>query len=401
MSLALLPKLDRKTRGTTLLTLILLSFFGISFMSGIQGYHYLVTLFLLAALVKYQNVDFPYKKITYVYLVFLLISCIYSFIYNNQPLLKTIGFCSNYLGLLFSFYLLSKNMSSRQILNCLIFLSVIYVFGYIIQWIVYPFPIFGVADNDAGSLDSYRIRISGSLCTYVLFFYGINKYVEEKKIKYIIYASLAFIPIIVMGFRTLTILSVFLTFIMIGFVKRKFTKTLYYLLFFGMLLFAASRTSIVQDKIDEMMERQEGGQTLDNPNYIRWIAYDYFTEQFFDKPGEQIIGGGVPAGTTAYAKSLSAIAQSSGLYWMDLGLVGLSWLIGIPAVLLLISIYLMCAWRCKYPSIQFVRFTIILLVVGSVLTTMELYRSGNILLFSFLLCYQFKYCQEKKLNERV
>lgn len=398
MPLTLFPKLDRKTRGTMLLSLVLLSFFGISFMSGIQGYHHLITLFLLFVLVKNRNVDFPYKKIIYTYLFFLLISCIYSFIYNHQPLLKTIGFCNNYLGLLFSFYILSKNMSSSQILNCLIFLSVLYVIGYIVQWLVYPFPIFGVADNDASSLESYRIRISGSLCTYVLFFYGINKYIEEKKLRYIIYASLAFVPIIVMGFRTLTILTVVLTLIMIGFVKRKFTKVLYYLLFFSLLLFAASQTPVVQDKMDEMMERQEGGQTLDNPDYIRWIAYNYFTEQFFNKPGEQIIGGGVPAGMTTYAKSLSDIAQDSGLYWMDLGLVGLSWLIGVPTVLLLVFLYLLCAWRCKYPPIQFVRFTILLLVIGSVLTTMELYRSGNILLFSFLLCYQYKYCQEKKIQ---
>ena len=292
-------------------------------------------------------------------------------------------------------------MSSKQILNCLIFLSILYTIGYIVQWLVYPFPIFDVADNEARSLVEYRIRIPGSLCAYVLFFYGINKYMEEKKLKYIVYTVLASFPIIVMGFRTLTFLAVLFAFAMIGFVKHKLTKILYYLLFFGLVAYGASQTPIVQDKIAEMMQRQEDDQTFDNPDYIRWIAYDYFTQQFFDKPGEQLLGGGVPAGSTRYAKALSDIAHVSKLYWMDLGLVGLSWLIGVPAVLLLVYLYLWCAWQCKSPSLQFIRFTSLLLVFGSLLTTMELYRAGNILLFSFLLCYQYKYNIEKKSNEAI
>lgn len=401
MNLILFPKLDNETRSTALITLVLLSFFGVSFFGLIQGYHHLVTIFLICVLLRYRKVDMPYKKIIYAYLLFLLMSCIYSAFYNGQPLFKTIGFCSNYLGLIFSFYLIGQKLSSKQILDSLIFISLLYVLGYIIQWAVYPFPIFGVADNDASSLETYRIRISGSLCAYVLFFYGINKYLEEKKIKYIVYTLLSFFPIIVMGFRTLTVLSVLFAFLMIWFVKRKLTKTLYYLLFFCVVAIVVSQTDIVKDKIAEMQERQDTGQTLDNPDYIRWIAYDYFTTQFFDKPGEKIIGGGVPAGTTTYAKSLSDMAQYNHLYWMDLGLVGLSWLIGIPAVLLLVFLYLRCAWRCKIPSLQFVRFTILLLVLGSLLTTMELYRSGNILLFSFLLCYQYKYNKERMANEAV
>lgn len=401
MSLYLFPKLDNRTRKVTFLTLILLSFFGISFMAVIPGYHHLVTIFLIYVLFTCRKIDFPYKKLLYIYLTFLLISCIYSNIFNHQPLLKTIGFCSNYLGILFTFYILSKKMSSKQILNCLIFLSILYTIGYIVQWLVYPFPIFDVADNEARSLVEYRIRIPGSLCAYVLFFYGINKYMEEKKLKYIVYTVLASFPIIVMGFRTLTFLAVLFAFAMIGFVKHKLTKILYYLLFFGLVAYGASQTPIVQDKIAEMMQRQEDDQTFDNPDYIRWIAYDYFTQQFFDKPGEQLLGGGVPAGSTRYAKALSDIAHVSKLYWMDLGLVGLSWLIGVPAVLLLVYLYLWCAWQCKSPSLQFIRFTSLLLVFGSLLTTMELYRAGNILLFSFLLCYQYKYNIEKKSNEAI
>lgn len=401
MNFILFPKLDNETRKITLITLLLLSFFGLSIFGFIQGYHHLVSIFLIYVLLKYRKVDLPYRKIIYMYLLFLLISCIYSAFYNGQPLFKTIGFCSNYLGLIFSFYLIGQNLSSKQILNCLIFISLLYVIGYILQWAVYPFPIFSVADNDASSLETYRIRISGSLCAYMLFFYGINKYLEENKIKYIVYTLLSFFPIIIMGFRTLTVLSVVFAFLMIWFVKRKLTKILYYLLFFGIVMIGVSQTSIVKDKISEMQVRQETGQTLDNPDYIRWIAYDYFTTQFFNKPGEKIIGGGVPAGTTAYAKSLSDIAQYNYLYWMDLGLVGLSWLIGIPSVLLLIFLYLGCAWRCKVINLQFVRFTILLLVFGSLLTTMELYRSGNILLFSFLLCYQYKYNKERIANEAV
>ena len=397
MNISLFPKLDVASSKVVIVSLLALSCFGITAFSVFQGYHYIVAYGLLSLLLLSNNIVFSYKKYIYYYSLFLFLSCVYSQIYNGQFLLKTIGFCGSYLGILFSFYLLNKKLTSKQILDSLIFLSLVYCIGYIVQWVVYPFPIFEVANNEGKSLEYYRIRVSGSLCAYVLFFYGLNKYLQERRLKYIIYSIMSFLPIIIMGFRTLTTLAVVMAFILVGFVKRKITKTIGYLCVFGILAFFVSQVEVVQNKIAEMQDRQESDQTFDNPDYIRWIEYDYFTKEFFAKPGEQFFGGGVPAGDTKYSRLL-ATDEGRGLYWVDLGMIGLTWIIGLPAVLLLIIIYLLCAWRCKSPDIQFVRFTLLLLVVGSLVTTMELFRQGNILLVSFLLCYEYKYNKERQLK---
>lgn len=394
---AFFPKLDIASQKIVIITLLLLSFFGISFFHMFQGYHYIVAYGLISFLCFAKKSIFPYKKYIYWYLFFLLLSCVYSQIYNGQFVLKTIGFSSSYLGILFTFFLLHQKLSSKQLLDCLLFLSLLYCIGYIIQWVVYPFPIFEVANNEGKSLDYYRIRISGSLCAYVLYFYGLNRFIQLKKLKYIVYSILSFIPIVIMGFRTLTVFSLVFSVVIIGFVKRSIFKSIGFLFVMGIFALGVSQVDIVQDKVLEMQDRQESDQTFDNPDYIRWIEYNYFTEKFFVKPGEQFFGGGVPAGTTSYAKAIET-AESNALYWVDLGMIGLTWIIGIPAVVLLIVIYLRCAKRCKSPDIQFVRFTLLLLVVGSLVTTMELFRYGNILLVSFLLCYEYKYNQEMKLK---
>ena len=397
MNISFFPKLDGTSSKVVIVTLLSLSCFGITAFSTLQWYHYVVAYGLLSLLFLSNKILFSYKKYIYFYVLFLFLSCIYSHIYNGQFILKTIGFCSSYLGILFSFYLLNKKLTSKQIIDSLIFLSLVYCIGYIVQWIVYPFPIFEVANNEGKALEYYRIRISGSLCAYVLFFYGLNKYLQVRKLKYIVYSIVSFIPIIIMGFRTLTALSIILAFVLVGFVKRKILKTIGYLCVFGVFALCISQMDLVQNKFEEMQDRQESDQTFDNPDYIRWIEYDYFTKDFFVKPGEQIFGGGVPAGNTKYSKSLET-DEGRGLYWVDLGMVGLTWIIGLPTVLLLITIYLICAWRCKSPEIQFVRFTLLLLVIGSLVTTMELFRYGNILLVSFLLCYEYKYNKERLLK---
>lgn len=397
MMFAFFPKLDIASQKIVFTTLLLLSFFGITFFQMFQGYHYIVAYGLISFLYFAKENVFPYKKIIYWYLFFLLLSCVYSQIYNGQFLFKTIGFSGSYLGILFTFFLLHQKLSSKQLLDCLLFLSLLYCIGYIVQWVVYPFPIFEVANNEGKNLDYYRIRIPGSLCAYVLYFYGLNRYLQYKKMKYIAYSILSFIPIVIMGFRTLTVLSLVFTVILIGFVKRNVLKSVGFLFVVGIMALGVSQLDIVQDKVLEMQDRQESDQTFDNPDYIRWIEYSYFTETFFVKPGEQFFGGGVPAGTTSYAKAIET-AEGNALYWVDLGMIGLTWIIGIPAVILLIVIYLWCAKRCKSPDIQFVRFTLLLLVIGSLVTTMELFRYGNILLVSFLLCYEYKYNQEMKLK---
>ena len=146
----------------------------------------------------------------------------------------------------------------------------------------------------------------------------------------------------------------------------------------------------MDDKIQEMTSRQENEEDAGTENNIRLIAFEYLTDVQFTKPGEKVFGGGIPVMNTRYSQELNSLVTNLHIYWVDIGLIGLSYVLGIPTVLMLCFIYLLCAWRCGQQNLQYIRFTAITMVFGSAMTTMELYRAGNILLFSLLLCIEYK-----------
>lgn len=391
----LLPKLSSKSNKIVLLILFLISFFGIAIFN-IPGFHYVTSTFILWVAYKYRKEKFVYKPYIYLYFVGFVFSCIYSQLYNDQPFWLTMSFCNGYVGLLFSLFLIHKNLSSKDLIDIVIFIAIVYTILYIVQWIVYPFCIVSSATLLNADSDTYRLRIPGSISAFVLFYYGINKFLLKDKFRGIVYCCFGFIPIIIMGFRTLTAITIVSAFMMIAAVTKKIKKTIFYFILFCGFSLMASNIPIVSEKIEEMQERQEHESEAGKDNNIRLIAYYFLSEQYFVKPGEKIFGAGIPTLETEYTKSLNSLVENYHIYWNDIGLVGLSFLIGIPTVLMLCFIYLLCAWRCNSPKLQFVRFTAITMVFGSAITTMELYRAGNILLFSILLCIEYQYNKELK-----
>ena len=211
------------------------------------------------------------------------------------------------------------------------------------------------------------------------------------------YSLLGLLPIVIMGFRSLTFLSIAFIFIMIPFVIRKFGKTIVMAIASVFLLFALSQIGIVQDKIDEMLERQEGGQTFENKDYIRYLEYDYFSSVMFDKPGERYIGGGVPSDPSSrYYTNIENAVDVLHFFWMDLGLVGLTFIIGVPAVVLLVFIVVKCLLNAKSPELQYIRFSLLTILLGSLGTSMEIFRPGNLLIISLYLCSVHTYNFEQK-----
>ena len=388
----------RKINQVVTYTLLLLVFFGLKILDFTFIDYILLSIVFIFALptIKTQG---TYATVIRLYCFLVLASCVYSWKFNGQALYSVIGHSYDYFALLFFFVLIRVNLTSKETMKVMEILALMFCIGYIIQWLIHPIIIFSQAGKFVSD-DSYRARMSGSICCYFMLMYAINNYLLHRKGKYLLYGVLAFIPIIMQGFRSLTALSAVASFLMIPFVLRNGRKTiLYSILGIGLVIVALS-TSMVQSKMNEMMKRQESNQTFDNENYVRFRSFDYYWNQQFTKPYEKLIGGGRPVDIASrYYKNITNKRLEEGLFWTDLGIVGLSMIIGIPAVLLLIFLYLRCIWRCKEPQIQFVRFTLFLELVGSIFTTAELYREGNILLLSFFLYLEYKYHREQEFLE--
>ena len=352
------------------LILFLLEFFGLKILYfTLTDFFCLSTILMLVLLLPISRIS--YTKTVIWYAIFVLMSCLYSWIYNGQGLYSVTIHSYHYFALLFFLALIQFDFSSEDILTVIKMLAFTCSIGYILQWLIYPTVIFSSVEFFATD-DTYRARMIGSILFYFLLFYSVNRYILTQEWKYILYATLGGIPIIIQGFRTLTVLSVAALFLMIPFVLRSGWKTIIYSILGIGLALAVMNTSLVQSKMDEMQARQDNEQTLSNQDYIRYLSFDYYWNQQFTKPYEKVFGGGFPSDQSSkYYKQIAAIKESMGFYWSDLGLIGISLIIGIPAVLLLIWLYLQCIWKCKEPEIQYLRFTLFVVLTGSLFLTAE------------------------------
>lgn len=377
-----------------ILVILMLKAFGLKFFPGSTvDYLFFCLLFFLSNFYLKEK----YSKLIVAYLFFLTLSCIYSWIFNGQSLITTIIHSFNYYAILFFFVLQRFRPSYKEVERVILVVALCFCFCYILQWLIYPIILFSGGEHHI-SEDFYRSRMPGSLICYFLFLYGINKYLLCKEIKYARYSFLAFFPILIQGFRTLIALSAVSAFLVIPFVLRSGKKTFFYSILGAGIVLVLLNMPLVQTKIEEMNRRQENDQTFDNSDYIRYRSFDYYWYEFYTKPYEKVFGGGVPADKQSrYSKRIRQMNQVH--FWLeDLGIVGLSMMIGIPAVACLVAIYLLCMYNCKSPELQCIRFTLFIALIGSLFTTMELYRPGNLLMLSLLLYMEYRYHLENRIK---
>lgn len=397
--MTILPS-KRKHIEILLLTLLFISCFGFILLE-FRIFKYLFTIILIYLGLTFKG-NAPNQRLIFIYTGFVFISCIYSTIYNHQNIIRVIGNSYTYFGLLFTFIIMKYKPTSIQLEKVIKYLSIIFCCCYLLQWLIYPINIFtGSLDETNINTEQFRMRMPGSICAYCLFFYGINKYILYRNKKNLLYALLGFIPIMIMGFRSLTAATAFFVVLMVIFITKSIIKTLIWLIIGFIPLIAISQLDIVQTKINEMVERQESGQTFENDDYIRFLEYEYFEEQLFTKPGERFWGAGVPVDkTTTYYRNMDDAIERLHYFWVDLGLIGLSYIIGIPAVLLLSIIICDCIRKTHSVQFQYIRFTLLTVFFGSIITSMELFRTGNLLIISLYLCLIYVSNKEQNLQNQ-
>lgn len=374
-----------------IIILFLLSGFGFILLE-IKGMLYIKVLILLLIYFSTKVTKKTLQtRIINLYFLFIIFSCIYSGVFNQQNIFKTFFLSYDYYGILTFFLCYKYKISSNEIPKLVKIISIIFCCCYIIQWIIQPISLFsGSTDEVNINDDQFRMRMPGSICAYALYFLGINQFLLSKKKSYLLLSFLSFIPIIIMGFRSLTILLLFSTIIIIIFITKKVKSSLFFIAIGSIILIlSANKISFINNKIQEMKERQEGNQTFSNDNYIRWIELAYYHEEVFTKPGEKFFGGGFPNNKNSnYVKKIND-AIDNNLYWVDLGLIGLSYIIGIPTVLLFIYLIIRCIKNCRNPEDQYIRFTLLTVLLGSIITSMEIYRTGNMLIIGLFLYYEY------------
>lgn len=306
----------------------------------------------------------------------------------------------NFMMLNVYFILLHIRCSVKSIEKFLLYFSIFFCAVYIIQYFIYPSEIIRGLENAEYMTENgvIRIRLFGQLMSPLAIFMGINKYLQNRRYIYVCQSILGFVVILMLGFRTQ--IAVLILCLLFGFYRMYgFSgKTLKILLLGGVVLLVLFiYVPFVYDAVMIMIERNNNDQSFSNSDYIRILNFNYFTTNFWNNNWEMIMGAGLPGDIGHYGNFIDKL-KTQGFIFADWGLIGLSWVAGIPVALLLILI-LLKGIILKLPNgAVYVSMTFLFLILGSILSR-EVYRIGNMYLLGILLVLHEKIYKSLNINK--
>lgn len=347
-----------------------------------------------------------YKLLIGLIELLILGSVFYSLFVHGQSF-SGVFFASYFAFGLASFFIFSYfKISYKNSIKIIKSFSLLFCIAYIFQWIVYPTEIFsGVRDTFSVNESQFRMRMSCSACSYCLFFWGLNDYMISKKLINLLYVLLGILPFMIMGFRSLVLLSIlFAVYIFARHLWKSRSQFIIYSFFLLLFVLVIIQLPIVQEKYEEMISRQEKEQTFDNEDYVRYASLTYYTD--VTTKTEMAIGGGLPLVPKSLSSRNHYVSKfckgyQMQLYWNDLGLVGFGFIFGFPSVILITFLVFRTALRSKEKQLLFIRATLLTIYLGSIFTSQELYRAGNFLFIGLLMYTEYIYHKEKNENRNI
>lgn len=334
-------------------------------------------------------------------LVFLGCSIISSYINRGQGLLYTTLASTNIFGI-FYIFTYTKKYSANDLEKSIFWLSFIYCFLYLLQFFLLKYGIQICKVIVASEINNNRFRLPGSAFASLVCFFAMNKILiyRKERFKYICLLVLGLLVVILMAFRSLTVLLIlFLLFLMLR-IKGLSFKTIWYLVGMCTIVMMLSFIPVVNDNITYMIDKQvNGSETFNDDSYIRFVSFQYYTNNYFNNIWEVIFGTGMPYGEkgSSYARLHSQLREA-GLFYVDWGLLGFSCIVGILTVVTMIF-YSVKAYFIKVTKEYYYLGVWFIFFVCSSILTMEFFRDGNFVVQALVLALVYKCNLKKYYNE--
>lgn len=321
-------------------------------------------------------------------LLFLLISLIFNmvscYIYQGQDFWDSIKAMAFFYYIFFYFIICYLSPSVNSLVTSITWLSLIFNTLYILQFYLLQRGItFLPVDETSIYLgEGARFHMIGSGLASLSIFLGVNQFLSQKRKLYLLLSISGIFVLLLMAFRTMVVLSLLFVILELFFVKGVKKSTFVYFILFGVLLLVTLQIPVVADKIEYMWEKQFGQGTehsFSNKEYIRWVTLAYYYNDHFHDSLEMFLGSGYPVVNGSYYKNIETSLWSIGIFWMDWGILGLSWMIGIPAVLSMLY-YSFKVYKIKSDKAFFFLPIWFLYMILSSITTAEFFRQGNFII---------------------
>ena len=388
----------------TLFSLVLLNFFGlVQYTYIIYAINaYFIANFIYSVWIR-RKVKTPFDFALSVVLVGLILSGISSSYYENSNPLYVYFAYQFILALYFYIILVNKDTQVKHVEKALTYLSLALCVFYIVQYIAFQRGIVLTdmfADGyDAEAGDLVRFRAVGSALAAWAYFYGLNGVLVSQKKSFlkVLLLVLGLAVILLMSFRTMVAGLMLCTLVMVIKVNGLKSGLFKYLFLLFVAIVVAYNVPTVQKKIDYMIEKQQGDQTLANDDYIRWINFYYHLDENTKDDVEYYLGVGLNADKNSSLCIKEDNLMEQHLSWVDWGLIGLSWQVGLLTVLgMLLYSFKVIKFRFEPEQVCISVFFLYLVLIS--ITTLEFARTGNFVVQALVLYLATYYIKKTKIK---
>lgn len=386
-----------------LVILVAVCFYKVSFINWwyySDDYKYLLVILSMIIL--------SYKKINSKCLAFMkyfkwifgliLINCVTCFFFRQQSIFVSLWGWQSFFLLLFYPVFKSWRLSLDNWEKLLRILISIILFAYIYQNLFIESTLFQ-NEKSIAIFGETRVKLFSDGILSIGILYYLNKYLVYKKKVYIVLFIVGLLMLFLQGYRSLAfsmLLSSFILFFLLyGFNAKRVILCILVLLPFSFV----ADIPIIRDKIDEMTNRTQSD-ILDGDNLVRMNDLYYFYNDHFENGYELFLGSGMTPlaiyrdkdtgkvetrkAPSQYSQHMSDMASVEHVFFVDLGLIGLSLSAGIPFTIVFI-ILLIQMIKTKVPKeYLYLRiYPLYILIPG--LTSAISYKHSNLIYLVVLL----------------
>jgi hypothetical protein len=284
-------------------------------------------------------------------------------IWHNQGLILSAYEQRGMYYYFFYFLLLYIKPHPKNIQKLFIAFGLVFMIIYLIQYFIYPLEILDVLImRDRGTV---RIYMPGITFMIIGTFLCLQYFLNENKLKFLIYCILSVIILILSGGRQILLLVIFVISLNILLSKKIKSKLLVYLIstlaIFSIVYFF--RNIFINFIEITQLERRIGAQN------IRLRATVFFISKVFPNTFAYIFGNGMPNVRSEYGQSFELFSKYFGYYISDIGILGnyvyfgLLFVIGV-ILLLRKAITTKVIDNLKYLRYVFILFALCLLTGG-------------------------------------
>lgn len=250
-------------------------------------------------------------------------SMIMAYLFWGQSIQLTYRASASSMLIVIFFYFVKKGITRTTLERIIIIFAWLYILLWIYSMSRAPLITFGWADddflNDDMSRGILRINFTGRLSLILGYFYYLNKSFVDKKPKFVAFAVIFFIFIVLQVTRQLILWTAVVTVIYIFVRAKKLAIVL--AIFFASIYISSTRIAFSDSGVigsllnvtENQVNRSKGEED------IRVTDYKYFFTKWSKNPVTDIFGNGMPHSNSSYGKFYDSLRFGDGLFLSDVG----------------------------------------------------------------------------------